>query len=359
MSPERFEHLLSLVAPHIVKKECRSREPISPSERLVITLRYLATGDSQQSQSFNFRVGRTTVCNIIFETCLGIWNALHGCYVKVPKTAEEWECLAKEFETEWNFPNCVGAIDGKHIAIERPHNAGSAFYNYKNFHSTVLLAICDAKYCFTMLDIGAFGRDNDAGVLTESQFENYFENNVCHFPEPKKVGDFVIPYLIVGDDIFPLKTWLMKPMAGKNLSEEWKVYNYRLSRCRRTIENAFGILSARWRIFRRPIRASPVTVDRIVQATVCLYNYLRLTENSMYIPSGFVDSEDNTGNIRPGDWRAMVVGDNGGLLNLGQIGGNRYRFQAGKIRTDLKDYFNSQEGSVPWQLKHVHESSRK
>ena len=112
-----------------------------------------------------------------------------------------------------------------------------------------------------MLDIGAFGRDNDAGVLTESQFENCFENNVCHFPEPKKVGDFVIPYLIVGDDIFPLKTWLMKPMAGKNLSQEWKVYNHRLSRCRHTIENAFGILSARWRIFRRPIRASPVTVD--------------------------------------------------------------------------------------------------
>ena len=209
---------------------------------------------------------------------------------KYPKTVEEWECLAKEFETEWNFPNCVGAIDGKHIAIER---------------STCWILVHLAG---TMIQ--GFLQNLSLKTILKTMFA-VFQN--------QKVGDLVIPYLIVGDGIFPLKTWLMKPMAGKNLSKEYRVYNYRLSRCRRTTENAFGILSARWKIFRRPIRASPVTVDRIVQATICLHNYLRLTENSMYIPSGFVDSEDNTGNIRPGDWRAMVVGDNGGLLNLGQM----------------------------------------
>ena len=82
MSPERFEHLLTLVSPYIQKKSCRSRDPISPAERLVLTLRYLASGDSQQSQSFNFRLGKSTICHIIWDTCIGIWNALSNVYLK-------------------------------------------------------------------------------------------------------------------------------------------------------------------------------------------------------------------------------------------------------------------------------------
>lgn len=81
MSPERFDHLLLLVGPHIIKKHCRSRQTFTPAERLTITLRYLASGDSQQCQSFNFRIGRTTVWNIIRETCAGIWSALYRKFI--------------------------------------------------------------------------------------------------------------------------------------------------------------------------------------------------------------------------------------------------------------------------------------
>lgn len=158
---------------------------------------------------------------------------------------------------------------------------------------------------------------------------------------------------MVGDDIFPLKPWLLKPYAGKNLTEPQRVFNYRLSRARRTIENVFGILSAKWRIFRRPIRANTDLVDKIAQATVCLHNYLRLTDNASYIPAGFIDSVDSTGNITPGDWRSIVREDEGGLVNLNRIGGNRYTFDATKSRADFTDYFNSCEGEVPWQISHV------
>nr|XP_012559876.1 uncharacterized protein LOC105846060 [Hydra vulgaris] len=105
MSPERYEHLLSMVAPSITKKPCRSRQTISPSERLTVTLRYLATGDSQLTQAFYFRLGRTTVCNIINETTKAIWDVLKPCYLKAPSTLNEWEELANQFENEWNFPN--------------------------------------------------------------------------------------------------------------------------------------------------------------------------------------------------------------------------------------------------------------
>ncbi len=88
ISPERFEHLLSIVGPLISKTTCRSRVPIPASERLALTLRYLATGDSQQSQSFYFRIGRATVSKIIKETCEMLWQCLHSGYLKAPETED-------------------------------------------------------------------------------------------------------------------------------------------------------------------------------------------------------------------------------------------------------------------------------
>ena len=79
----------------------------------------------------------------------------------------------------------------------------------------------------------------------------------------------------------------------------WNIY--RLSRCRRTIENTFGILSARWRIFRRLIRANPETVDLIVKACICLHHFFQLTYNAHYVPAGFVDHENGHDDIIPGD----------------------------------------------------------
>ena len=119
MSPERLDHLVSLVGHLIAKKACKSRIPISAEERLVITLRYLATGDSQLSQAFNSRVGRSTVCHIISDTCDGIWAALNEIYLRAPESKEEWTSIAREFEAKWNFQHCLGAVDGKHVAMAR------------------------------------------------------------------------------------------------------------------------------------------------------------------------------------------------------------------------------------------------
>ena len=93
----------------------------------------------------------------------------------------------------------------------------------------------------------------------------------------------------------------MKPFSGKGLPHDEEIFNYRLSRCRRTIENSFGILTARWHIFRHPIKAKPKTMDSITKACLCLHNYLRLTPNAQHVPSGFINCEDSDGNVTPGD----------------------------------------------------------
>ena len=95
-SPERFDHLLSLVHDRLVRK-FHVREPISPAERLAVTPRYLASGDSQTSIGFLFKMGRSTVNGIIEKVCTELWRVLSPDYVRRPTTATEWNKIAEEF----------------------------------------------------------------------------------------------------------------------------------------------------------------------------------------------------------------------------------------------------------------------
>ena len=157
------------------------------------------------------------------------------------------------------------------------------------------------------------------------------------------------------DEIFALKPWLLRPYPGKNIKEDQSIFNYRLSRARRVIENCFGILAARWRIFRRSIQAKVETVQKIVQATVALHNYLRQTDTASYCPAGFVDSFDGSGNILPGEWRRITSADegSGAFCSLPPTRGSRYRNYAMEVREALKAFVNSEQGAVSWQWEYI------
>eukprot|EP00794_Sanderia_malayensis_P006728 gene6728-7486_t len=204
-----------------------------------------------------------------------------------------------------------------------------------------------------------------------------FDEDALSIPPAEKLPgcDVELPYYLVGDEIFPLKTWLMRPYPGK-LSEEQRVYNYRVSRARRVIENAFGILVARWRLFRSPIRATKENVTRYVLAAISLHNYLRQTENAMYCPTGFVDAEDSTGRLQPGEWRRVVASDGGSMQSISRARGCRYAKTAlemrGLLRThglwlpnDCSENYESpatqllELGSVSWQLEYVRSTGEK
>lgn len=151
-------------------------------------------------------------------------------YFQLPNTEEEWKTVEAGFKTRWNFPSCYGAIDRKHVTIKAPMNSGSEFFNYKKANSIVLLAIADYNYCFLYIDVGANGSASDGGIFKNSSIYHDMENNLL-LPQNG---------VLVGDAAFPLKTYLMKPYPGDNLSVDKKVFNYRLSRARRVIENAFA-----------------------------------------------------------------------------------------------------------------------
>ena len=90
-------------------------------------------------------------------------------YLRAPKNDTEWNEISDKFEEQWNFSHVIGAIDGKHIRIECPKNPGTLYYNYKGFFSIVLMAVCDANYCFTLFDVGSYGSKNDSGILANSE----------------------------------------------------------------------------------------------------------------------------------------------------------------------------------------------
>lgn len=306
---------------------------------------------------FNFLVSKSAISGIVREVCKAIWKALHPTYLKVPTTQEAWKEIAKGFQDEWNMPHVLGAVDGKHVEIECPPGEGSNCFNYLKYHSTVLMAMCDAKYKFTYVDIGSYGHENDAGIFSSTDLYRKFDNGLADIPPQAAVEGHMLPHVLLGDDIFMLKPWLVKPYPGVGLEEKEKIANYRISRARRTIENAFGILRARWRIFAGPMKAKLDLVDLIVQACTCLHNYLLSTENARYTPEGFVDSYNSSGDLINGKWRKKVSGDGEpALRSMGQQGSNNYAMDAKTTRNAFRDYVNSPEGSVSWQKDKVSKS---
>lgn len=357
MSPQVFDLLLEKVTTRLkAKRTYRSliRPNVTPEQALVVTLRYLATGASQRSLSFSFRLGGSTVHKILVETAIAIWEALHEQYVPVPSNADEWQAVSSDFGTLWQMPNCLGAIDGKHVKVQCPANSGSLYFNYKGWFSVVLLAVCDAHCRFTLIEVGAEGRQSDSGVFSMSEFGQALEEGGLVIPRRPDHGG--LPFYFVADEAFPLKTWLMRPFPGQGLPLQKNVFNYRLSRARRTIENAFGIMAARWRIFRQPIAASPDHVVIFTKAAICLHNFLRTRESSVYCPPGFGDTEDGSGNVISGEWRKEGLGQ--GLLPVGRVGANRYAQSAADVRQELADYFMTPSRELKWQYERVTRTGR-
>lgn len=122
---------------------------------------------------------------------------------------------------------------------------------------------------------------------------------------------------------------------------------------RRTIENAFGILASRWRVFRKPILTSPERATHIVKATLCLHNYLQgkniglPPSKQKYCSPLDIDYEDNYGNIRRGNWRDATALDRN-LLPIAFQGSHNYKRQAAQVRSAMTQYFNTQD-KLPWQ----------
>uniref|UniRef100_A0A8C2CC38 DDE Tnp4 domain-containing protein n=1 Tax=Cyprinus carpio TaxID=7962 RepID=A0A8C2CC38_CYPCA len=206
-----------------------------------------------------------------------------------PKPTEDmWRFIASKFWSKWNFPNSIGAIDGKHVNIVAPAHSGSLFFKFKKAFSIVLLALVDADYKFTFIQVGDFGRASDGGVYQNSS--------------------------------------LGRGVEAKTL----RIFNCRLSRARMVVECTFGILSSRWRVLHTRLNVKPENADYVVMATCILHNYLmNPSQNQRWL-----DEAEEIGNVLP---------------PVRNMCGNRGSREAYNVRERFCTFFCSPEVRVSWQ----------
>ncbi|XP_018402805.1 PREDICTED: putative nuclease HARBI1 [Cyphomyrmex costatus] len=350
LTVEGFDNLLRIVQPHIEKMPTNYRKPIPARSRLYLTLRFLATGDTMSSIAFAYQVGQNTACKIISETCESLWNVLQNELFQPSES--EWKKVVKEFENDWNFPHCIGALDGKHVNVKAPPHSGSTFYNYKGNHSISLMAIASARYKFLMVDIDGEGRHSDGGIFKNSVMGYRFQHNQMYIPSPTPIieGGEPMSYMLIADEAFQLNNYALRPYPGKTLTNEQAIFNYRLSRARRVIENTFGIMVAQWTILAKKITTSLKTAESIVKACVILHNYCM--DKVGYCSKGFADEPRRNKEPTSGEWRT-VIQNNCGLASLQNDGSNTHSRQANAIRENFKNYFLN-EGAVSWQWDFCH-----
>jgi len=213
----------------------------------------------------SYRIGERTISFIVSETCQAIYDKLREKYLKVPSTSDEWKTISDGFFSKWNYPFCVGALDGKHIAIKKPDNSGSEYFNYKGYFSIVLLALASYDYKLIFVDVGASGRHGDAGLFESSSLKAKMDEKSIGFPEPDVLWNNGLKchYHVIGDDAFPLRNDIMKPFPFRQLVHEQHIFNYRLSRARRTVDNAFGIMANRFRVLLTKIMLEPKRLEKL------------------------------------------------------------------------------------------------
>ena len=247
MPPEMFDELLQRLSPRLTKADTNFRKALAPGLKLAATIRHLASGAKYATLSYDFRVSRHTIANFIPEVCRAVVEENREEVIQCPTTPDEWKEISRVFEQRWNIPHALAALDGKHVAIKKPPASGSLYHNYKGFFSIVLLALVDAYYKFLWIDCGGMGHMSDAQIFNASELRECIEDGSIGFPDadPMVNDDRDMPYFLLGDDAFALRTWLMKPYSRRGLTDQELITNYRLSRGRRVVENAFGILGNR------------------------------------------------------------------------------------------------------------------
>lgn len=239
---------------------------------------------------------------------------------QTPRTPEAWEAVAHKYNELWQFPNCIGAVDGKHVVMVAPPNAGSIFYNYKGTHSIILMGITDAEYKLLYVDVGRNGRFSDGGVFNRCTFAHAMDSDQLGLPPPKPLPGrtMPVPYVLVADDAFALRPY------------------------------------ARFRVLRKPISLNADKTKKVVLACCVLHNYLMTTNKEKYAPASSFDKYNDNGEFIPGQWRRDVETEGGIVESMLSL--ERPRTEpadnAKDIQNEFKTYF-MEEGELEWQYRMV------
>lgn len=285
--------------------------------------RYLASGDDFYSLHDQYRLGVSTISRIVNETCKVLWEKLQPTFLPHP-TRAQWSRIADKFFQKAKFPNCIGAVDGKRVAIQKPPGSRS-----NDTNSIIVMAIADAGYRFVAVDMVTDGRTNDYTVFKQSRIGKSLSKKSFGIPSPRPLPGTEgppVPFVLVGDEAFQMSENLMTPYASSTLNTTEQIYNNRLSKARDYVECAFVLLTTKWKVLTTVIPLRPENVENLVKACVVLHNFVADHELLVVDPKDCDSELINIKDSAPSSTTAVM-----------------------QIRDQFADYFVSPEGSVPGQ----------
>lgn len=152
----------------------------------------------------------------------------------------------------------------------------------EGYFSIVLQTFVDANYKFINIDVGGYGKQSEGGTFKASALYKKLTNGTLNLPEDSHLtnSNLNMPHVIIADEAYPLMRNLLKPYGKQELTEDKEYFNKCLSRARRTVECAFGILRTKWQILDKPILTSAKHADKIIK-TICLLHNIIIDKEGM------------------------------------------------------------------------------
>ena len=272
MSQETFLYLCTELRESVERSDTIMRKAVPVEQRVALTLWFLSTNADYRTIGHLFGVSKSTVCIVTKEVCAAIVDKLLPKYIRIPGD-EGLREVVDGFKSKLGFPQCAGAVDGTHIPIMSPEDFPADYYNRKGWHSILMQGMVNHLGQFMDVYIGWPGRVHDARVFANSALYRKGQDGQLLPNWTESICGVDIPLVILGDPAYPLLPWLMKayPDNGR-LSQQQKVFNYRLSRARVVVEHAYGRLKGRWRCLLKRLDVSVRDVPELVAACCVLHN---------------------------------------------------------------------------------------
>ena len=274
MTRGTFLFILNSIRSDLQREEI-TEFPIPPEVRLAACINRLARGDYLHTVSELFGLGRATVCQIVTDVSLVIVNRLWHQFISFPTSDSKAKTCMTDFEELWQFPCCIGAVDGCNLSIKCPaggQESAKEYHNFKNFYSIVLMAVVDAKQRFTWAASDFPGNSHDSIIFQATKLYDKIVNGEL-IPKVGEIQSKASIYpMLIGESAFPFNTWLMKPHGNAILTPEQSYFNYHLSHARMVVESAFGQLKGRWRVLLQKCECDADTVKMMSLVCCVLHN---------------------------------------------------------------------------------------
>lgn len=281
-------YLVQKLGPYIGRQENNYNITITVEERVLIALTVLASNAELQLIANMFGLGKSTVQEIFHDFTTAVCNILRPIHIRVPDEFE-FQMIEELFEANHRFPMVVGAIDGTHVEFECPKALKEDYFCYKRYCSVLTLAICDADTRVWWLKTGIPGRSNDAGAWNDSEIKVDFDEGRILPDIRRRIANLDVPYVILGDGAFGIKSYLLKPYAVHDDPRIVK-YNEMHACARQTIERSFGIIKNRHRRIMYTVTFDLKNIPDIIETCFVLHN-ICLEFEGEFVP--FVDEDGN------------------------------------------------------------------